>query len=165
MFLYKEKEVIEFIKESNAIANEWSDIAVETSLKAWDFLAGFTDKLDLKDLLVTHEIMLEMINPSIAGKLRSELMVDVQVGGRICPRYQIVPSMINDWIWEINNTVWTKQAIKQLHIDFEKIHPFQDGNGRVGRLILLWMRQSIDMPFELIEYIKRYEYYAWFYNK
>ena len=53
----------------------------------------------------------------------------------------------------------TLQDIIELHAKFEHIHPFQDGNGRVGRLIALkeCLRHKI-VPF-LIEDAKKHFYY------
>ena len=41
---------------------------------------------------------------------------------------------LNDWYNSLTET--TFETIVEYHYRFEKIHPFQDGNGRVGRLIL-----------------------------
>ena len=49
--------------------------------------------------------------------------------------------------------------ILQFHVEFERIHPFQDGNGRVGRLLLFWQcLQSGIIPFIITENL-RYFYY------
>lgn len=49
--------------------------------------------------------------------------------------------------------------LMEFHFQFEKIHPFQDGNGRVGRLILLkeCLRSDV-VPF-IIEDKDKYFYY------
>jgi Fic family protein len=53
----------------------------------------------------------------------------------------------------------TLQEILQFHYEFEKIHAFQDGNGRVGRLIMFkeCLRNGI-VPFIIGDDIKEYYY-------
>ena len=57
---------------------------------------------------------------------------------------------------------WDEETIKRFHISFEDIHPFGDGNGRVGRLIYCWMREKMGMPIHIIYEKDKQEYYQWF---
>lgn len=76
---------------------------------------------------------------------------------KLCEPHLVENSMFNlleDW----NESKKDIYAIANFHQKFEKIHPFQDGNGRIGRFIIL--RQCIENAVDLIaiddEYNKEY---------
>ena len=61
-----------------------------------------------------------------------------------------------------NITTKEKNAVEhaaRIHYQFEKIHPFGDGNGRIGRLIMNYMLWHAGYPMLIIEYKKRKSYY------
>jgi cell filamentation protein, protein adenylyltransferase len=64
-------------------------------------------------------------------------------GGMKPPTWPDVPAAVSDWVERVNESAWVgsseRHAIEDfadLHAAFERIHPFRDGNGRVGRLLL-----------------------------
>lgn len=61
-------------------------------------------------------------------------------------------NLLMDWNELINPTI---EDIAKFHYRFELIHPFQDGNGRIGRFIIL--KQCIESDIDLIAIDNEYE--------
>jgi fido (protein-threonine AMPylation protein) len=56
------------------------------------------------------------------------------------PSWVLVPSMVDTWLTAVNaiesRTAAFPERLAELHAEFERIHPFLDGNGRTGRLVM-----------------------------
>lgn len=63
--------------------------------------------------------------------------------------------------WFLDMIDWRKHTPREMHIRFEKIHPFLDGNGRIGRLCMWWHQRKLGQPRLLILHENRKEYYDW----
>ena len=156
-----EKQEIEFLKESNAIEREYSEEALEDSMKAWKFAEKLTVPMDVDLILKIHKRIMRRLNKRIAGKIRQ---VPVYIGGKRKDnnRSEIDLELINLCKWEAKN--WG--AIKKWHIRFEDIHPFEDGNGRTGRILMNIQRLNVGLPLLIIhEGEEQFEYYKWFKEK
>lgn len=82
------------------------------------------------------------------------------VGGRETAKPKDVPSRMKSLVEDYNGKkAVTVNDVIALHAEFEYIHPFQDGNGRVGRLVALkeCLHHNI-IPF-IIEDAKKHFYY------
>ena len=83
-----------------------------------------------------------------------------EVGGRETTLPEDVSDEMKELLAEYNSVKdKTLRDIVELHVKFERIHPFQDGNGRIGRLIMLkeCLKHGIG-PFIIEDDIKMFYY-------
>ena len=153
---YTYKTIQEFIVESNWIEDERTEEAHIDSFTAWGYLITQSE-LTLENILEAHGILMTRLDPDIAGKFRR---VNVRVGTASTPRVKEVYKRMEKWL--NNPDPETEEEIKENHIAFELVHPFQDGNGRVGRLILNWYRVKNNLPILVIKESEKLEYYKLF---
>ena len=154
-------EEIEFLKESNYIEREYSEEALEDAKKAWIWAKEQRGNISIKFILGIHKRLMKRLNPKIAGKIRE---VDVWVGGRKCFSSDIIKEelkmLCNPGLYPY---YLGEEWIKRWHIQFEYIHPHEDGNGRTGRILMNIQRLKLGLPILIIhEGDEQWEYYKWF---
>ncbi|MBP8591184.1 Fic family protein [Candidatus Shapirobacteria bacterium] len=98
--------------------------------------------LTAKNILDLHQIVMKgLIEPSNLGKFRSEVSAIFNANGiavYLPPSPKKIPTHLKRLLNFINSDKEPFVPIRAClaHYSFEKIHPFLDGNGRVGRLLL-----------------------------
>ena len=169
----KEKE---FLENSNWIEREYSKEAMEDSIKAWEYAKKIKFNMPYfiskKEILIIHKKLMKRLNPRIAGKLRKvQVGVMTKEGFKEAIHWSEIEDSLNFLLNPGLNPYYVgEEQIKQWHISFENIHPFEDGNGRVGRILLNLQRLKVGLPLLIIhEGKEQFEYYKWFksnrYNK
>lgn len=133
----------------------------ETINHAKTFLRVFNEnkELSLNLLLEWHKALFEETKSDIAGNLRD---YSVSVGFYRAPDWQDLGQLMKDFISWYNKNKKIFHPIElaaRAHYKFEKIHPFGDGNGRVGRLIIAHILKTKRFPLLVIKYKKRKAYY------
>lgn len=148
-----------FLRESNAIEGVYDDFSFLKAQEAWDYLMS-QDVLTVHSILKTHSIlMVGKLKQKDIGAFRT---CDVRVGDRVLPHFDLVPELMIKWVQSVMNPDLHVHSIIG-HIEFERIHPFVDGNGRVGRMLLNWVRlKRTKDPFLIILESEKSEYYKWF---
>ncbi len=107
-------------------------------------------RLSLEYLKKLHAIVLEKIS-SDTGQFRTEVSAIFNEGGvaiYMTPPPQKIEELINKW-YSWCNTSGEPGPVKAAlaHFWFEKIHPFLDGNGRVGRLVITYILKQSGYDF------------------
>jgi len=156
-----EEKITALLDGKKVLATVLELAEVEGAIKAYENLQQFNPN-SLNDLLKAHKILMGEILTT-AGNFRN---VNVKVGEHIAPK----PSRVNDLMTNLFS--WLKNSDEHLllkscifHYEFEFIHPFSDGNGRIGRL---WQSVILNqfnplfslMPTESIVKDHQEEYYS-----
>lgn len=157
---------LEFLEHSNYIENERSPEAMEDAIRAW--IWAYKRKINFDNILVIHRILMKRLRPDIAGKLRD---CDVFIGGhrKIFVSQALLKDEVRQWVTKIRaklvDNKWDTLQLhaQNCHVAFEQIHPFQDGNGRVGRILYNLQRIRAGLPIHIIhEGSEQRAYYEWF---
>ncbi len=138
---------------------------VQNAYEAYDLMLQL-DPSSVKDLLRAHKLMMQGLVPE-CGRFRSKGVgiFDGNVLVHMAPPAEFVPEHIQnlfDWYKASALHPLIKSAV--FHYEFEFIHPFADGNGRMGRMwhtLLLgkWKELFFWLPIEELIKSRQKEYY------
>ena len=160
------EQVTDVIDGKRVLGPKEDIVAVQNANLAYKELENI-NPYSIDDLLKIHGIMMNgLVNG--AGKLRSgQVGVYNQEGNvvHLAPPAEFVPEQLEqlfDWLKNSNTNMLIKSSV--FHYEFEFIHPFNDGNGRMGRLwqtalLARWKPIFAWIPIESIIKNNQEEYY------
>ncbi|OGE42158.1 hypothetical protein A3B45_00700 [Candidatus Daviesbacteria bacterium RIFCSPLOWO2_01_FULL_39_12] len=122
-----------------------------------------SDELSKETLLLLHQMLLGNIDESIAGRLRKKGEY-VRIGTFIAIAPEHVERMLEEVLIEYssNHISYFVDKISRFHLQFETIHPFNDGNGRIGRVLINYQLYKLGFPGIIIRDKEKTAYYRSF---
>lgn len=101
----------------------------------------------------------------LSGAYRQE---ELEVGGHNCPKHILVDYLMRErWAPKVKSELESFDGTPEhaleiawgIHHSFEFIHPFADGNGRTGRILLNYALMTMNQKPIVVWYKDRFEYY------
>lgn len=161
-----EEQVTALLDQKRVIAPKKDILEVQNAINVYGQLDQF-NPYQLKDLEKAHAVLMNGLIEQ-AGKLRTANVGIVKGSNvaHVAPSGVMVRSLMNDLFTYLkmdDELILIKSCV--FHYEFEFIHPFMDGNGRMGRL---WQTLLLMQQYPVFEYLpieslikqKQDEYYA-----
>lgn len=185
--LIDEAEIAESVYNSNAIENstltlkETEKIILEMEIsrnislrevfeaknlaRIFSFLKNSDKKQEINkdNILFFHRMLLQNINEKISGRFRSSNEY-VKVGMHIGADPSKISDLINELLlqYSSDNSTYFLDKIAKFHLEFEAIHPFNDGNGRIGRFLINLQLSNLGFPNVIVKNKEKNMYYMAF---
>ena len=143
--LLSEEQVTEIFRQGQVMSGDFRNKDVEEMqghFKMFDYMLGSLGKPLSAEIIkdmhrnLKEDVFEDLANGYIVGDWKTRRNT---VGGITTALPDEVPKRIEELVV---NKIVTIEDIARFHVEFERIHPFQDGNGRVGRMIIL--KQCLD---------------------
>ena len=160
------EQVTDVINGKRVLAPQKDIEEVHNAFNAYEKLSEI-NPYSIDDLLKIHGIMMNGLVKE-AGRLRSGQVGVYNQDGKVvhlAPPADFVPQQLGqlfDWVKDSNSNMLIKSSV--FHYEFEFIHPFNDGNGRTGRLwqtalLASWKPIFAWIPIESIIKDNQEDYY------
>jgi len=111
-------------------------------------------------ILLIHKMLLTNIRDDVAGRFRKKNEL-VRVGSHIAIPGEFVEQRLTEIIIKLNTDLETSYVHKvaRFHAEFENIHPFIDGNGRIGRVLNNFLLIKYGFPPIIVRNKEKDAYY------
>lgn len=131
--------------------------------RAYDHIYSLLDKpISKDDVLSLHRLFFQQIDSENAGRYRQKNVI-ITGTDYLPPDYKEVPRLMKKHIKNLNRKSKDEHPLERasdLHAELESVHPFTDGNGRIGRLLLSILTLKNGYCPVIIPPIRRSEYIA-----
>lgn len=179
------KQVEQLLEEGRAVGNkelrEYMEVRGYADAASWVYGQGLDpgewsggELLSLTELRHIHRLALAPAwdvapHPSAGEQERPGSFRGHDIrpfpGGMRPPPWPEVPAMVADWVRDVQTLAAEgrevePEALAVVHVRFEQIHPFLDGNGRTGRLVLNLLLVRLGYPPAIIFKTDRRRYLA-----
>ncbi len=126
---------------------------------------GPSAHLSIALILELHQKLLANIDNKIVGRFRQKNEY-VRVGTYIATAPEHIEQKIESLLVQYHSdlTTYALDKIAQFHLDFELIHPFVDGNGRIGRTLINLQLAHLELPPVIIRTKEKSHYHLAFLN-
>jgi len=131
------------------------------AVDAWNFIKSYKNRLNKRFICKIQYEITKNTSCRIQGNYRDS---EVRISGseHIPPKPENVPTLLEKLFAEFYSEKKTLHPIELaalLHNKFVNIHPFTDGNGRTGRLLMNWILLRNKFPPIIIEVSNKEQYY------
>ncbi len=133
--------------------------------KAFDYILSYKGEITKELILKLHELVVkDTLKPHLANQTGIYRTLQVYIKGTnwMPPKPEEVPAEISNLLnWYSRNKKSLHPLIlaSYFHVAFETIHPFVDGNGRTGRLLMNFILHKNGFPMINIPNSKKTKYY------
>ena len=158
-------QVSDIIDGKNVVAPPRDIQEVKNAIATYDLFAHL-DAFSVKDMLKAHGTMMQALTDEAGCFRQGSVGVFDEAGCvHVAPPASRVPALIDDlfeWLRLSDNHLLIRSCV--FHYEFEFIHPFIDGNGRIGRLwqsLILGKLHPLfqHLPVENMVYANQQAYY------
>jgi cell filamentation protein, protein adenylyltransferase len=162
-----EDQISAIIDGKNVVAPPREVQEARNAIKVYDNLAQWKPKVEVS-LLQAHQVLMTSLLDR-PGQYRSKGVGVMGSDGEVmhmAPPAHLVPNQMGDlFAWLHKTDAHPLVASSVFHYEFEFIHPFEDGNGRIGRLwqtliLAQWNPLFADLPVESMIHVHQQEYYT-----
>ena len=155
--LFENRTPIKSLREINEVVNH---------KEAFDYILSYNKDIDKKFILELHRLVAKnTLREELSSQIGKYRVVQVYIRGVewLPPKPEQVSQEMGSLLrWYSNNKNKLHPLIlaAYFHSAFETIHPFVDGNGRVGRLLLNFILHKNKFPMINIQNKEKHKYYS-----